>query len=824
MSQDSNSHPESKRPAPERQLDSATQERLKAGQECLDAALYYAELGLSALADCPPDHIGVGKKHGKECKSPGKAPWGEWKQFQERIASADELRQKWRDNPGLNVGMAYGPVSGLVGVDVDGPAGEEALARISGGNVPTTWEFETGGGGRRLLFRIPPGAELRTTSEPLAPGQEIRFQAKGAQTVMPPSRHVSGGRYRWKEDRGPGEIEPAVAPDWLLEQLKPTTETGARKGPAPAVGEAIQEGSRNSTLASLAGSMRRRGMSPDAIFAALQVENEAKCEPPLSDEEVRGIANSIGSYPPGGSGGPPGGAEEPPRGSDFNPEEFGWRPRPRIDAGCGDLPKMAQEAWDAIQQANEPPQYFRHAGIPSRIERDDEDRPIIRALTESRMRYAVVRAADWFKWKKDEQIPAWPPKELIADLLATPDPDLPVLHRIVCAPVFAEDGTLQTEPGYSPANRTFYVPTPGFELPDVPDNPTPAQIVEARALLADDLLGDFPFVSPADKAHTLAAIILPFVREMIRGPTPLHIIEKPSPGTGATLMTDLLTYPALGSPVAMMTEAKDEDEWRKRLLAKLRSGPSVVVIDNLRRRLDSAALSSAITSYPMWEDRQLGVSEIIRAPVHCLWLVTGNNPGLSNEMARRGVRCRLDAKQDKPWLRTEFRHKDIREWAAKNRGRLVAAILTLVQAWLRAGRPPGDKILGMFEAWARTLGGILNVVGVQGFLENLDDLYDRTDAEGAAWRAFIVSWYDRYGISEQTIADLFPLAVEIGELRLGDGKEQSQKTRLGLLLREQQDRTYQIEEKEGGPRIDVKVEHSGKVRRTNKWRLQKPTV
>lgn len=67
---------------------------------------------------------------------------------------------------------------------------------------------------------------------------------------------------------------------------------------APPVGNAILQRTRNSTLASLAGSMRRRGMSPRAIEAALLEENAAKCTPPLPDDEVRVIAASIARYEP----------------------------------------------------------------------------------------------------------------------------------------------------------------------------------------------------------------------------------------------------------------------------------------------------------------------------------------------------------------------------------------------------------------------------------------------------------------------------------------------------------------------------------------------
>jgi hypothetical protein len=44
--------------------------------------------------------------------------------------------------------------------------------------------------------------------------------------------------------------------------------------------------------------MRRRSFSPQAIEAALLVENELRCEPPLPEWQVKKIARRVGSYKP----------------------------------------------------------------------------------------------------------------------------------------------------------------------------------------------------------------------------------------------------------------------------------------------------------------------------------------------------------------------------------------------------------------------------------------------------------------------------------------------------------------------------------------------
>jgi hypothetical protein len=327
-----------------------------------------------------------------------------------------------------------------------------------------------------------------------------------------------------------------------------------------------------------------------------------------------------------------------------------------IDASDEDLPRVTAAAWNALIARNDPPSLFRHGNIPVRLEADDTGRLITRMLTEHRMRLELSKAAAWFRFsERSGERPAVPPPHVVQSVLATSNMPLPILHRIVATPVFAPDGTLQTAPGYHPASRTYYQPAPGLVIPTVSPSPTDEELQEAVGWIRSGLLGDFPFTGDPEQAHAIAFLLLPFARDLIDGATPLHLFEKPAPGTGATLLVNALIYPALGQTVQVMTEARDEEEWRKRLTAQLRTSPAVTLIDNLRRRLDSAALSAILTAR-VWQDRLIASSEMLCLPVQTAWAATGNNPALSNEMSRRSVRIRLDAKTDQPWLRKGFRH------------------------------------------------------------------------------------------------------------------------------------------------------------------------
>ncbi len=490
------------------------------------------------------------------------------------------------------------------------------------------------------------------------------------------------------------------------------------------------------------------------------------------------------------------------------------RRRPQLRADNGDLAHATRQTWQALRAANEPPWLFRSGGRPAWAVRDDDGLPMAQPLTEDRMRSMLAQLIDWRKLSRGgELVPAHPPAGVIKSILATPDPSLPVLAGIATTPVFGRNGELITEPGYHAAARLLYDPPKDFFIPPPPANPTPAEIAAARSLLLDDLLGDFPFTSEAERAHALELLLLGFVRAMIDGPTPLHLIEKPTQGTGATLVVDAICLIVTGSRASVMTEGSDDEEWRKRLTAKLRQIPSIALIDNLRRPLDSSALAAALTA-PFWEDRVLGISETTRLPIRCIWIATGNNPEFSGEMSRRLVRIRLDARIDQPWRRGGFRHPNLMLWVQANRARLVGACLTLCRAWIAAGKPRSLKTIGSFEDWAAVMGGMLEAIGVTGFLSNIDEMLEASDGEGAVWRVFVGQWWNRFGTAEVGTTDLYELALVCEPpLPLGTGGDRSQRTRLGKALGRMRDRVFGV----GG--LEVSIQAIGVSHQARRWKL-----
>jgi Toprim domain-containing protein len=508
--------------------------------------------------------------------------------------------------------------------------------------------------------------------------------------------------------------------------------------------------------------------------------------------------------------------------SDAGPWVTGQSGKIRIDLEYWTeaLDEMTHLAWAVVNQANDPPFLFRSGAAPVRIELEDDGSPFIRPVNDHRLRHLLMQIAEW--WKQNDK-GQWErralPAQLINNMLACPKIPLPVLSGIVESPVFSADGQLQTTPGYNLSTKTYFDASSGVIIPPVSDQPSPTEVAEARRIILVEILGDFPFIGEAETAHAVAMFLLPFAREIIRGPTPFHLLEKPAPGTGATILAELPGIVFTGRATSAMTEGRDDDEWRKRLFAKLRKGQSIIFLDNIRRRIDSAAFSSALTAWPWWEDRILGFSEILRVPVRALWIGSGNNPAVSNEVSRRTIRIRLDAKVDRPWLRDGFRHPNLREWVRQNRGQVLWACLTLIRAWFAAGRPPGTRVLGMFEDWAKTMGGILDSVEIPGFLGNLDEFYAQSDEEGAAWRGFLSAWWGEHRDKPVLVKELYKLALQCDGLELGEGKEQSQRTKLGQLIARMKDRVSEIEVTGQPSTIQLRVVQVGLNKRAANWRL-----
>jgi hypothetical protein len=223
-----------------------------------------------------------------------KLPAIPWEQYQEKRADAEMLARWLRQWPQLNIGIVTGAVSRLVVIDIDRRhGGFESLAALERfhGALPATVEAETGGGGRHLYFVCPPAPPRNKAA--LAPGIDLR--GEGGIVVAPPSLHPSGQRYCWRPGHDPGSLPLAMLPHWLAELAR---DGAGRRGHPLAhwralVKEGVEEGRRNTTIASFAGHLLWHGVDAEVVLELMLCWNRLRCRPPLGDDEVARVVASI---------------------------------------------------------------------------------------------------------------------------------------------------------------------------------------------------------------------------------------------------------------------------------------------------------------------------------------------------------------------------------------------------------------------------------------------------------------------------------------------------------------------------------------------------
>ncbi|MFL6450446.1 MAG: hypothetical protein ACJ746_22610 [Bryobacteraceae bacterium] len=430
---------------------------------------------------------------------------------------------------------------------------------------------------------------------------------------------------------------------------------------------------------------------------------------------------------------------------------------PRICSNARQLREMSDEALAALQLGNEPPTLFARSGSMVAVVRNEKQQQIITNVSEAALRGRLARSADYFRsTHAGNEYDCPPPIDVVRDILAL-EPSLwqfCPLEGVVEAPIIRPDGTILDRPGYDPATLLYYAPDPTLTVPPIPEQPSEEDIVNSRELL-DQAIGEFPFVDEASKANAIALMLTTILKPAMNAPSPMALLDAPQAGTGKSLLADQVAIVATGRPGEMSSAPRDEDEWRKQITTALMGGSSVVIIDNISRPLDNPDLCKLLTETTHC-DRAMRTHDKLVLPVKSTWIATGNNIQLGGDMPRRCYWIRMDAKVSRPFTRDNFKIEDLKAWTSARRGDLLAALLTLARVWYAAGRPkPGLKRLGSYENWSTTIGGILEHVGIPGFLANAEAFYRDSDPEAAQWEVFLQTLYDVFDGEPFTVAKIF---------------------------------------------------------------------
>lgn len=434
--------------------------------------------------------------------------------------------------------------------------------------------------------------------------------------------------------------------------------------------------------------------------------------------------------------------------------------RASIQIRAGELHIMATAGEDALIGAKAP--FYTRGGIVRPIV---DDLPAAKGRRTKVARLAEVsadmlvdhlsRCADWTKFdgRKKRLVPTDPPRPVAATILARDGEwRFPRLAGVITTPTLRPDGTILSTPGYDAGTQLLLLDPPS--LPVMPAKPTRAHAMEALAAI-DALLDEFPFADEASRSVALSGLITPVVRGAMPV-APMHVTSAPVAGSGKSYIIDLAAAISIGQRAPVIAAGRDEAETEKRLVSALFGGQPIISIDNVNGDLGGDFLCQMIER-PIVEPRILGSSKLIRIESRATTFATGNNIRLVGDMTRRVVLCSLDPNMERPELR-EFRGHPFDEVLA-DRGKYVAAALTIARAYIVAGCPGQLPALASFEDWSRIVRSALAWLGKADPVETMEAAR-ADDPTTSSLRAVLAAWYGALNDTERTVGKVIAKSQE----------------------------------------------------------------
>lgn len=219
------------------------------------------------------------------------------KEWQHHPMPTETEVEEWYDDPKcrFNLGFLCGSHSNIVAIDIDSAESKRFLEEIASTSAFVTWQYITGNGSR-ILYRA---SGLVGSSIVKDGNRSLEILGDGRQTVAPPSIHPNGNSYEWVAGYNPKTLKrPASIPPWLskllTQRVEIDTQKSEREGWKPLIVNDIHKGTRDNTLAQLAGHLLApQSLPTEEVYEWLKLMNQVRCKPPLSDKDVQRIVNSI---------------------------------------------------------------------------------------------------------------------------------------------------------------------------------------------------------------------------------------------------------------------------------------------------------------------------------------------------------------------------------------------------------------------------------------------------------------------------------------------------------------------------------------------------
>lgn len=505
--------------------------------------------------------------------------------------------------------------------------------------------------------------------------------------------------------------------------------------------EKIPAGERNSWLYRLGRSLKAKGLSPEAIRAALQAENRAKCEPPCDDAGMERVIESVLTQ------------ADRPEFRSLEERLVALRALPPVELSATwhtnldglnavdrqtvlkevarlmsvgintlklrlkedkaqhkhaetvgrvgtrlviryrpeDVSAMAQQAEQATLARATEFELINYCGELTRVsfealphahraDSDDPPPPTVQLDLMNRAKLLpLVERAVVFQVPTDRGwIPIQVPEKVLDQFLVNPHA-VPKVSGLSTHPLVTPSGRIISASGIDqPTGLLLY----GSEMKGL----RPYTKAEARTAIAElraQFLEGFEFPDALNETSALAMLLSGVERKVLPA-CPGYMIVAAQQSVGKTTLGRRCHLQLTGLDMPVLSWPQDNEvEVKKLALAVLLRNPEMIIFDNIGDGLTyKSPIVAALITSSILEDRLLGHSRIARASTSTLILLTGNNISLSGDEAHRFVPVRLTTKSVSPHTRT-FSHPDVVRHGLEIRETVLRHVVGIVAGYRR---------------------------------------------------------------------------------------------------------------------------------------------
>jgi len=437
------------------------------------------------------------------------------------------------------------------------------------------------------------------------------------------------------------------------------------------------------------------------------------------------------------------------------------RHKPQIRIVVGEMHRVVDAAEKELAEKGH---YYQSGGLIVSVSTDPAtgDPSIVPTSLPALTRELSV-AATWEKYdgRAEDWVRSDPPQRHTSVLYDSQNfRHLLPLVGVARQPYFREsDGELIIQPGYDKSTQRFGVFDPKqFAIPE----PTLENAKLALEML-EDLFSEFHFVEAADKAAALSAIFTAVVRPTLPYAPAFHV-RAPVFGSGKTYLCELIGAFAGPGGNAKVSYPTTSEEATKVILSLLLTSPAVIEFDDMDTDWIPHGTIKRMLTAEQITDRILGVSKTATVSTRSLFLGSGNNVGPVRDLLRRVLTIHIDPRCSTPATMT-YKGFPV-EKVRRQRGEYVSAVLTIIQAWRKAGMPKSDvdSIVTFGGAWSDYCRYPLTWLGhpdpATSLLEQV-----RNDPDADALIGLMSIWYDKFGSTAKTVRRVVEAAEDDTELK-----------------------------------------------------------